>query len=324
MNKYILFFVLMLTGVGAWAQQDAQYSMYMFNGLVLNPAYAGSRENLSMTLIGRKQWLGFDGSPVGGSFSVHGPTRNLRHGLGGFVSYDKVGPISNINATFAYAFRIPLNQKNAVLALGIQGSFANYRANFSGVNLGDPTWTTAGGVAAIDPNDPAFNGNSNVSLFQPNAGAGIRFSNKWMYAGASIPHFINNRLFAPEQQIGDDKLLSRRYYHYLFQAGFIIPFGKQIKFRPSTFIKYVPAAGVQLDVNASFLFVEKFWVGASYRLQEGFIFMAEWNISKSLRVGYAYDLTTSGMKSYTTGSHEIMLGFDFNFNKKSMISPRYF
>jgi type IX secretion system PorP/SprF family membrane protein len=284
------------------AQQDPHYSQYMFNGLVLNPAYAGSREQVSINALYRRQWAGLDGAPTTQSLSVHGPSRNLRHGFGLSLFNDAIGATRQMNVSATYAFRIAMGEK-AHLALGLQGSLLNYRADFASIKL-------------KDPNDPAYT-NENINLLLPNAGAGIYFNTQSFYAGVSVPHLFNHNLT-------DDASDAVQSLHVQGTAGVILKVSDQVKFKPSTMIKYVPGAPVTLDLNANFLFADRFWLGAGYRRGESVVGMVEWWITKQLRLGYAYDYLLNDLNKVSNGSHEIMLGFDFSFDKRKMVSPRYF
>jgi type IX secretion system PorP/SprF family membrane protein len=312
MRKYTLLFLFVAGfGCGLYAQQDAQYSQYMFNHLALNPAYAGKDGFLTGTLIYRKQWVGIAGAPETASFAMHAPSRNDRHGYGIQLVNDQIGVTRNTSVNLNYAFRIHMGE-NAVLALGLLGSFTNYSANLSGVRTGT-------GPNPISGVDPAFAGND-VNILIPNAGAGLFFHTKRFYLGASAPRLIEQDLSASESS--SQAIQSR---HFFATTGLVL--GAEhasVKFRPSILAKYQPAAPMQFDFNAHFLFADRFWLGASYRTDDALVFMAELNLSTWFRLGYAYDYTLSELSDYNTGSHEFMLGFDLNFHKRAMISPRYF
>lgn len=311
-KSYILFLICTLGfAIGMKAQQDPQYSQYMFNHLSLNPAYAGSWDHLTTTFLFRKQWTGVNGAPNTGSFTLHTPSRNRRHGFGVSFYHDEIGVAKTTSITVPYAFRMDLGG-NARLALGIQGNLTNYNADLSGVRTGSD-------IEPGVPVDPAFNGNL-VNVWLPNAGAGIFFNTKRFYLGASAPRLIEGAL-TEDENISDAK----QARHYFFTTGLVLGADNAaVKFKPSILAKYHPAAPMQFDFNAHFLFVDKFWLGASFRTEDAIVFMAEWQISPLFRIGYAYDLTTSELNTYSNGSHEFMLGLDLNFNKKAMISPRYF
>lgn len=306
-----LMVVLVVTG-GLRAQQDPMYSQYMFNQQVLNPAYVGSWGFFTSTFLYRKQWVGMNGAPETGSFSFHTPSKNDRHGFGMSFVNDRIGITQTNGLNAAYAFRIHLGE-NARLALGLQGSLDNYRANFGGVRTG----------STIDPStvgpDPSFNGNS-VNLWLPNAGAGLLFHTKHFYLGASTPKLILHKLNGENANS-----IAQQRRHFFFTTGLVI--GKDeafLKFKPSIMVKYAPGTPVQFDFNAQFLLSDRIWIGASYRTEDAIVGMVQLQVAQWLRVGYAYDFITSKINNYGNASHEIMLGIDLNFKRKSMVSPRYF
>jgi type IX secretion system PorP/SprF family membrane protein len=289
---------------GAKAQQEAQYSQYMFNGLFVNPAYAGSRDQASMSLIGRNQWSGFDGAPKSAAFTLHGPSASMKSGFGMMLTADGIGPISNTGLSLDYAYRIKLDQDHT-LAFGLQGSMDYYRTNFAGLRLEDAT-------------DHSFTG-QDVRRWLPNAGTGVYFNGKLGYVGVAAPRLLSNRLSPTNADT-----VARQARHCFITGGLVLKLGESVKFRPSTLIKFSSGGGPSVDINASFLFKEKLWLGASWRSEDAVVLMVEFWPTQQLRIGYAYDITTSDLRSYNTGSHELSLGFDFAFKKGKVVSPRYF
>lgn len=288
----------------AQAQQEAQYSQYMFNNLFINPAYAGSRDQVSMSLIGRNQWSGFDGAPKSAAFAMHGPSANLKNGFGMMLTTDAIGPVSSTGLSLQYAYRIKLDA-NRTLAFGLQGAMDYYRTNFAALRLEDYS-------------DNSF-AQQDIRRWMPNAGAGLYLNGKHSYLGAAIPRLINNRL----SPIKADTV-AHQTRHYFITGGLLFDIGPNVKFRPSTLLKFSNGGGPSLDLNASFLFKEKLWLGASWRSEDAMVFMVELWPTSQLRIGYAYDLTTSALRHYNSGSHELSIGFDFAFKKGKVVSPRYF
>ena len=296
---------LVLMG-SAFGQQEIHFSQYMFNGLLINPAYAGSRQQASINLMARSQWVGFPGAPKSQTVSLHAPSRNMRHGYGFLLSNDAIGPVNNTGLSVQYAFRIPLDDEfESSLSLGLQGGFDAYRTNFQSLRLDDQTDETLV--------------NNDVNRVLPNAGFGMYYQRPRFFAGVGIPRLIRNHLT-------NDKSTSdaRQWRHYFVNSGLLLDFSQNIKFRPSLLFKHVNGAGSSLDVNASVIFKDLFWIGASWRTEDAVVLMAEIWPTKQLRLGYAYDINTSGLQDFNRGSHEISLGFDFNFWKDGVISPRYF
>ncbi|MEM7036971.1 MAG: type IX secretion system membrane protein PorP/SprF [Bacteroidota bacterium] len=292
--------------MAASAQQVPMYSQYMFNGLVLNPAYAGSKGYISSTLIVREQWTGIDEAPSTQSFSFHGPSRNLRHGFGFTFVNDKAGAINDMNLAVDYAYRIPVG-KTGALSFGLEAGVNNYRANYDGLR----TETDATDIAIVA---------NNVNLWLPDVNFGIYYDSRRFYIGASARHLVPNNLH--DTGAGDFESIRER--HYLATAGVVIDLGRDVKFKPSTLVKYHPAAPLQADLNASFLFREKLWTGVSWRSFDAVAFILEWQATKAFRLGYSYDLSTSRLQGISGGSHEFMLGFDLHFRGRGNVSPRFF
>lgn len=311
--KALLFLALQLV---LWqslrAQQDAQYSMYRFNGLYLNPAYAGSHEVITATAMYRNQWVKMPGAPQTASVALHSPLKNERIGLGLIYTYDQIGVVKNNSLNASFAYRVPIGKKkNVKLCLGLSAGFTNYRADLNS-------------VATTEANDPNFAGN-NQNRWLPNIGFGIYIYSPKFFVGLSVPHILASRLNGKTSVFETNPDIAKQYYHLLLTGGYVFDLGKKVKFMPSVLMKYAPLhAPVSFDFNATFVFVDRLWLGAAYRLNDSYNFMAAVNITKQLRVGYAYDLTVSPLRSYTSGSHEVMLGFDFNFQRSGkVISPRH-
>jgi type IX secretion system PorP/SprF family membrane protein len=301
-------FVAIILGIAtpqsANAQQEAQYSQYMFNGLFINPAYAGSREHASMSVIGRTQWTGFPGAPQSQAFTLHGPSASLKSGFGLVISNDAVGPIATTGLSAQYAYRIKFDATHT-LALGLQGGLDYYRTDFAGLRIENPS-------------DQSFN-QPDVRRWLPNAGAGIYFTSKKAYIGASVPRLIRNRL----SNLNTDTV-ARQFRHCFVTAGMVLNLSNTLKLRPSFLAKFSGAGGPQADLNLSLLIKDRIWIGASYRTEDALVFMAELWATPQLRIGYAYDATLSQLRKYSQGSHELMLAFDFAFKKGKVVSPRYF
>ncbi len=296
----MLFASLMLLAVKSQAQQDALFSQYMFNMLPVNPAYAGSRDVTSLTVLRRWQWSGIEGAPRTTTFSGDMPIKNQRMGLGLIAQNDQIG-VTKANSLYAnYAYRIKVNRKGT-LAFGLMGGFTNYQANLTAV------YTTTS-------NDPSMYGN--INTWMPNIGAGIYYSTDRFYAGVSTPHMVNNSLVPGTAQIQSQ--------HFFAMAGYVIHSSQAIDLKPSILLKYVNGAPVQLDVNLNVWFNARVALGASLRGGSAFVGMAEWQLSDQLRIGYAYDMTTSHLQTYTTGSHELLIRYELGFSPKKMVTPRYF
>lgn len=307
MKKLIAIILLSLTVSVNYAQQDVMISQYMFNGLFLNPAYAGSHKYFSSTLLHRNQWVNFDGAPKTMLLAVDGPVpiKSENMGVGLIVSNDRIGAIEQTDIMANYAYQLKL--KKGKLAFGLKAGVSNYIFNNSKVT----TW---------DANDNVFEGKRTAWL--PKFGFGAYyFCEKW-YAGLSVPTLIaydSNRDFSFDVNTGS--FLNRHYYLY---GGYVFKLNEQFKLKPSALVKYLPGAPLQADINANLMYKDMLWFGLSYRSNDAVVAMIEYQTNSRFRVGYAYDITTSNLRRYSAGTHEIMIGYDFGKDLMKIKSPRYF
>lgn len=286
----------------AQAQQDPQYTQYMYNMNVVNPAYAGSKETLSMTALYRKQWSGLEGAPETITFSGSSPI-NDEVGLGLSVISDELGPVkeTNVAADFSYTLQVAENLK---LALGIKAG-----ATFHDVGLND--------LELQDPDDPFFR--ENINNTYPIVGAGAFFYGDNFYVGLSVPNFLTSvHLDENGLKYGSET------NHYFATAGYVFQVSENVKLKPSVMVKSAFDAPTSFDGNLNALFYEKFEIGASYRLDDSFSGLVGFQATPYLRLGYAYDHVISDLDAVASASHEVILTFDLFFKKKSMRSPRYF
>jgi type IX secretion system PorP/SprF family membrane protein len=308
--RKVLIILFALVSLTSQAQQDPQHTMYRFNGLIYNPAYAGSRDALSLVGIYRWQWVNVDGSPQTASFGIHSPLKNDHIALGLSFVADRYTVVHNDKIEGSFAYRISVGKKKKIkVSLGIGVSATNVRAALSDVGL------TQG-------QDSRFQ--NNVNLWLPNISAGVYVYSQKFFIGIAVPQILSNSL-TKQGRVWERSIDSAHQYTSIYATGgYVFDLGKKVKFAPSMLIKYVPKyAPVSIDFNANFIFVDRVWLGVSYRLSDSYGFMAAVNITRQLRVGYAYDLTVSPISHFTTGSHEIMAGFDFDFRNKKMVNPRY-
>ena len=310
MKKILLLTLSVITLFSASAQQDPEHTMYRFNGLMFNPAYAGARDALSLSAIYRWQWTKVPGAPQTGSFSIHSPLKNNNIALGLTFVNDRLTVTHTNKLEGNFAYRIPVGKKkNIKIALGLSAGVTNVRTQLTDVEL-------------TDLNDPKFN--NNVNLWLPNVGFGIyTYAPKW-FVGVSIPHILSNSLEKNGKVWQSGISAAHQYFSLYATGGYAFDLGKKVKFAPSIMMKYVPKhAPIDFDFNANFIFIDRIWLGASYRLSESYGFMAAVNVTKQLRVGYAYDLIVNPISKFTSGTHEVMLGYDFDFDKKRIVNPRY-
>ncbi len=304
MKKHVLFFLGLTSIFGSFGQQDEQSSLYMQNPLYYNPAYAGSRQSISLVSLARFQWVGFDGAPMSQWFSVHSPVAGDRLGIGGHFVNDNIGSRNRTAGYLTLSANVQLNKKRHRLALGVSGGADFMSFDFSNLNV-------------TDPNDPYFG--QRFTSTKPNLGAGIYYYGDRHFVGISSPRLIEAKLDDANTLIST---INQR--HFFFTAGGIIPLNSVVQLRPSTMIKYTPNAPLTMDFNASFLFYEKWWFGAMYRFHESVGVNALFRIKDKFQLGYGYDFAINQIRTYQQGTHEILLTYDFNYKKAVYASPRYF
>lgn len=287
-------------------QQDPLYSQYNNSLLGINPAYAGSKEVLSVMAITRHQWVSFKGAPETQSLIIHGPFRSYKMGLGGSITQDNIGPIKNVGLSVDYSYKIAF-ANNLTLALGLKAS-----VNFYNANLED--------LQTIDPNDPVFQENVNQG-FIPNFGLGALLYNDRFYAGISAPMLLQNRI--NRNSVQNDNL-SKEDIQYMVMGGYVFNINPVVKFKPYMISRIVLNAPLSIDWAAQFIFYDKLWVGGTYRWGDAVSASLQVQLTPQLRVGYAYDLATTSLSSFNGGTHEVLVSFDFNFGRGKVRSPRYF
>ncbi len=302
--KHNIIAIALLSCTVGIAQQLPQFTQYMYNTISINPAYAGSREALSIVGLHRSQWVGFQGGPITQTLSIHTPLRNDRIGLGLSFIEDDLGPenFTYLYADFSYA--IPTGDTGK-LAFGLKGGFTQYSLD--------------GDFRQAESFDPSIYGIED--RWTPNIGAGLYWSTNRIYAGLSVPRILNTDKNTDEGFEALDRL------SYYFTAGGVIDLSNSLKFKPAALIKATNGAPVSYDLTANFLFNEKFWLGGSYRINNQTAAIggiADFQVSRQLRVGYAYEKPISDIASYTSGTHEILLIYEFKFLNSKLKSPRYF
>jgi type IX secretion system PorP/SprF family membrane protein len=279
----------------------------MFNGLLLNPAYAGTRDYWSASALHRSQWMKFEGAPTSQVFGIDGAVADNRLGLGLVVSNDRIGITSELDVSANIAYHLPLG--TSTLSFGLRAGASSYSARLSD-------------LIAWDPNDNVYAGGDIQGQFVPKFGFGMYWHNERSFAGISVPLMV-----ALDDAIIIDNSITSNHFtqHYYLNAGTVFDAGANLQIKPSFLVKYLPEAPVQVDLNCNFLIYRRLWLGGGYRTGDALIAMVEYNLTPQLRMGYAYDYTLSDINTYSSGSHEIMLGFDFGSDiliKKR--SPRYF
>ncbi len=300
----IIFPFLLLT---AQAQQEVLFSQYMFNGLALNPAYAGSNEVLSFTALYRKQWVGLDGAPETQTVSFHTPLRNEKIGLGLQIFHDKIGIFNRNGAYGSYAFHLPTT--NGAFSIGLQGGITSYQARWAD-------------EVTISPGDNAFANNSET-MIAPNVGFGLYYRTQKYYAGVSIPYLLENNLDFNNNVTNASKR-SHQFRHYFLSGGYVIALKPDIQLKPEILLKYVQNAPTQLDINLTALFYNSLWVGGGFRTDGSVVLLLEYQLNKQFSFGYSFDLLSNPLRKANSGSHEIMVRYEFSFDKSNLAHPRYF
>ncbi|MDZ4751581.1 MAG: type IX secretion system membrane protein PorP/SprF [Flavobacteriales bacterium] len=306
MKKLLAFSMLLSISAFAIGQQELMISQYMFNGLVLNPAYAGTHPYWSTSVLHRSQWVNFDKAPVTQTLCIDGPIAKRKLGLGFTLSNDKIGITRQMEAGANLSYKLFLGSGN--LSFGLRASVASYNADLTDAKI----W---------DAGDPVYQNNIQGEMI-PKVGFGAYYyTTKW-YAGFSVPV-----VYAADQNIIPDNSDLNRYFtnHMYLHAGYVFEPSLTLAVKPSVLVKYEAGAPVEVDINCNLMFFQKYWLGVGYRTGDALVAMAEWNITPQFRLGYAYDYTLTDIADYSSGSHEVMLGFDFGKDVSLKTrSPRYF
>jgi type IX secretion system PorP/SprF family membrane protein len=276
----------------------------MFNTLALNPAYAGSRNVISATALLRSQWSGIAGAPKTQTFTIDAPINEKKIGLGFQVFSDKLGKTANTGMVASYAYRIRMEK--ASLSFGLQASVSKFNANYEELAL-DPSGLSV---------DPAFSSNNTKALY--NFGTGVYYNSDKFYLGISSPELINNVL------PGSTTNQSRQTFHVFVMSGYVFTLNDAFKLKPSVLLKGVKGAPLEADFNTSLWIMDVLSVGAQYRTSADYAGLLELQLFPQARIGYSYDRSATSLSKYNSGSHEIMLRYEFGYKAKKVLTPRYF
>ncbi len=309
MRRIILILVIILSSILVQGQQDAMFTHYAFNTLAINPAYAGTRNALTVTALHRSQWVGFPGAPLTQTLTMHTPIFTDNTGLGLSLINDKIGPTNTTSFYADFSYKIKINDKSW-LSFGLKG----------GVNLRKIDLTD---LRTTESYDPSLLSDVRSELL-PNFGFGIYYLSQRYYLGLSIPKLLENNF--KENEVKGSVNLGGESKHYFFIAGAVFDISDNIMFKPTGFLKFVSGAPLEGDITANFIFSERFRIGGMFRTGAAFGLLAGLNITPQLELGYSYDWSfTNTTGKYNSGSHEIMLRYDFIFKDQRKIrSPRYF
>ncbi|RIH64443.1 type IX secretion system membrane protein PorP/SprF [Mariniphaga sediminis] len=299
--------VLIIAANASFAQQDPMYTQYFFNTQTINPAYAGTWESLGFMVLGRHQWVGWEGAPRTYTFSMQAPMKNDKVALGLNVISDNIFKEKRFGIWGDYSYKLNLSEETN-LRLGLKAGFTNYTNNLLDYEL-------LPGV-----NDPMFQGDLE-NKFVPNFGVGFFLKNPRYFVGFSVPKMLHNEITGDNP---NNFSLQADIRHYFLEGGMVFDISEDLKFKPTFMTKATQGAPVQLDLTANFLLAEKFWLGAMFRTTDAFGFIAQWIFDNDLRIGYAYGFSTSKLQNYNGGSHEIMVSYELRTLKELVVSPRYF
>jgi len=307
-NKISLYILLIaiVASIKLNAQTEPMYSQYMYNMLSINPAYAGNREALGLSVFYRNQWVDLPGAPQTKSATIDGSINDNRVGLGLQMYDDRLGveKATGFNGTISTRIHV---SSNGILSAGLSLGMMNYRADLTQV----PNRFT--------PSDPAFS--QNFNQWMTTLGAGVFYNTDKFYAGVSVPNFMVSRLSTLDKVTSSIQSISD--YHFFINSGVVIDMSQDVKLKPSAMLKVVSGAPLQADINCNLWLKDVVGFGLSYRTGDAVVGMLELQANKQLRFGYAYDFTTSAMGAYNQGSHEMFLRFEFG-NDRIIKSTRYF
>jgi len=305
MKKIIVLIVCCWLGFRLSAQQDEQMSIYMYNPLYFNPAYAGSRDAISMTAVGRFQWVNFNGAPNTQWFSIHAPLLFKSLGVGAHMVNDRIGMRSRTAVYADISGSIKLSKHNqSRLAVGISAG-----ADIIGIDFANAT--------VNDLNDPFYG--QKLSSTKMNVGAGVYVYGDKYYVGLSTPRVLIEKL-----KDANSVVQAMNARHFFLAAGYVAKLNSVLKLKPSTLVKFTPNAPITFDLNLSLLSYDILWTGLMYRFNESVGVNVGVIIKKVFTIGYVYDFPYNGLRKYQSGSHEIFLSYDLHTKKMPFTSPRYF
>ena len=309
MRMKIVSFVFLLVFLSGYGQQDAQFTQYMYNTVNINPGYAGSRESMSIFALHRTQWVGLEGAPITNTASVNTPINGSNLGLGVSIINDRIGPSDENNLAIDLSYSINTSERYK-LSFGIKAS-----ANLLNVDFNR--------LSQYDQNDYAFQTNID-NKFSPNIGVGFYLHSDNTYVGLSAPYLLETKHFDRYAAPGANSHVAKENINLYLIAGHVFDLSYNVKFKPSLLTKYVQGAPLQVDLSTNFIFNDKFVGGVAYRWSAAVSAMVGFQVTDSWFIGYGYDLETTRLANYNSGSHEIFLRYELFNNYTKIISPRFF
>ena len=309
--KYIVFFILIplwgLTQDGSLKvgqRYEPIYSQYWVNGLAINPAYAGSRECFSNIILYRNQWMGFEGAPVTQTLSSHAPFKDEKNAVGLFLFHEEIGVTNYYDIFGNYAFRFQLG--NGRISLGLRAGATFFQGNYADINANPEG----------EVNDLLL---ENESEFFPNAGFGVYYYSENYYVGLSVPKLLSYEIESSQKKMS----VSPNNYDFLFTGGYLFELNDKVKLKPSVLFRYRLENIYQIDGSLNFILYDAIWAGFSYRKDDEWVIMAEYQATEQIRAGVAYDIGSGDLAGQHNGSLEVILRYDFKYKFRAT-SPRYF
>ncbi len=298
----VLLPIIPLAGYG---QQDPVYTQYLNNLLAIQPAYAGSSGFLNITGISRAQWIGFPGAPNTNTLTIQGPLKRYNVGLGLSIINDKWGPVRQNGIYIDYAFHVQLT-RDQYLSFGLKGGFNLYQAWFTDLILNDPT-------------DPVYAYDVNLKML-PNVGVGIMWHSDRFFLGVSSPKLLRNQI-----QSQANEYVFREVLHFYGMGGYVFFLNDVFKLKPTILYRWAERTPSYIDFSGTLMIYDRFWVGATYRMENSYALIFQFNVNNQLRFGYSYDLTTFNPTQVSSGTHEFMISYDFIYGRRGrQVTPRYF
>jgi type IX secretion system PorP/SprF family membrane protein len=302
--KKIVYSLLLLVSLSMLAQQEPQYTQYMYNPSVINPGYAGSLGYGSLFSLYRTQWIGLEGAPKTLNLSYHQPLENTNLGLGGNIVHDEIGPSTTTNLAVDVSYTIHFeNESRLAFGMKLGGQLLNI--DYTKLNH-------------YNPSDVSFRNNI-TNQFSPNIGAGLFYYNENSYLGLSVPMLLQTKVY-DEFAYSD----ANRRQHFYLMGGKVYDLAYNLKFKPAFVAKMVAGAPLQVDLTGNFLINDKFTVGLAYRWSAAVSALVGFKVSDRLAIGYGYDRETTRLANFNSGSHELFLQFDLFKINQHIETPRFF
>jgi len=303
---HIIFILFTLISGSSFAQQDPMYTLYMNDPILINPAYAGARGNVSMNGVFRKQWVGMTWQPTTTSVTINSPFWNYKVGLGFSFLNDKIGPMQQTGIYLDYAYHLRFSG-NRNLSLGLKAGFTNFDRDLANLTVTD--WTDV--VLTKEFGNKAL----------PNFGVGAYYFTDRYYVGFSIPLLLNNKFSNDDTY----EIVGREDRSYFLMAGFVFTaIDPILKIKPTILARSIFGAPPSVELSATAILYDRVWFGLLYRIGDAVAAHARFQINNQLQVGYSYDLTNPDLRPYNKGTHEIMMNYVFTRRGQRVLSPRYF